>query len=25
MNLAELGESTDIEYDKEHLCKANDF
>ncbi|MFT4631039.1 MAG: hypothetical protein ACI8PP_000805 [Candidatus Pseudothioglobus sp.] len=25
MNLAELGELTDCEYDKAHVCKANKF
>lgn len=25
MNLSELGENTDSEYDKEHRCKANQF
>ncbi len=25
MNLHELGENTDSEYDKEHVCSANEF
>lgn len=25
MNLTELGESTDSQYDKEHSCKENEF